>query len=142
MKRKSNNFSRRLRNLFILTGLRQEILAYRAGVSIEMVRQWESGAKLPNVEQFKAIASFFGLPYTWFLDGRDIAPSDMAASLGLSEDTVCLLMKLAASESEEVLDAVDDAVYAVVAVVNAVYDDLLRVAEESVRKLVPSETER
>ena len=55
---------------------------------------------------------------------------------------MCLLMELAASESEEVLDAVDDAVYAVVAVVNAVYDDLLRVAEESVRKLAPSETER
>ena len=141
MKRKSNNFSRRLRNLFILTGLRQEILAYRAGVSIEMVRQWESGAKLPNVEQFKVIASFFGLPYTWFLDGRDIAPPDMAVSLGLSEDTVCLLMELAASESEEVLDALDDAVYAVATVVNAVYDVLLRVAEESARKPAPSGTE-
>ena len=69
MKRKSNNFSRRLRNLFILTGLRQEILAYRAGVSIEMVRQWESGAKLPNVEQFKVIASFFGLPIPGFWMG-------------------------------------------------------------------------
>ena len=141
MKRKSNNFSRRLRNLFILTGLRQEILAYRAGVSIEMVRQWESGAKLPNVEQFKVIASFFGLPYTWFLDGRDIAPPDMAVSLGLSEDTVCLLMELAASESGEVPDALDDAVYAVATVVNAVYDDLLRVAEESARKPAPSGTE-
>ena len=116
-------------------------MAYRAGVSIEMVRQWESGAKLPNVEQFKVIASFFGLPYTWFLDGRDIAPPDMAVSLGLSEDTVCLLMELAASESEEVLDALDDAVYAVATVVNAVYDDLLRVAEESARKPAPSGTE-
>ena len=65
----------------------------------------------------------------------------MAVSLGLSEDTVCLLMELAASESEEVLDALDDAVYAVATVVNAVYDDLLRVAEESARKPAPSGTE-
>ena len=128
MKRKPNEFSRRLRNLFILTGLRQEILAHRAGVAVDTVRQWESGAKLPDVEQFKVIASFFGLPYTWFLDGRDIAPSDMAGLLGLSEDTVCLLMELAENEPEEVLDAVDDAVYAVIAAVSAVSavnDDLL-----------------
>jgi len=116
MKRKTNDFSRRLRNLFILTGLRQEVLAYRAGVAVETVRQWESGAKLPDVGQLKVIAAFFGLPYAWFLDGRDGMPtaSDMAALLGLSEDTVCLLMELAENEPEEVMDAVDDAVYAVI----------------------------
>ncbi len=124
IKRKTNDFSRRLRNLFILTGLRQEVLAYRAGVAVETVRQWESGAKLPDVEQLKVIAVFFGLPYAWFLDGKDGMPalSDMAALLGLSEDTVCLLMELAENEPEEVLDAVDDAVYAVI--------DAMRTARE------------
>lgn len=114
MKRKPNDFSRRLRNLFILTGLRQEILAHRAGVTVETVRQWESGIKLPDVNQFKLIANIFGVSYTWLLDGVDVAPSDMAVLLGLSEDTVCLLMDLAENEPEEMLDAVDDAVYAVV----------------------------
>lgn len=114
MKRKANDFSRRLRNLFILTGMRQEILAHRAGVTVETVRQWESGVKLPDIKQFKVISNFFGLSYTWLLDGSDVAPSDMAALLGLSEDTVCLLMELAENEPEEMLDAVDDAVYAVV----------------------------
>ncbi len=116
MRRKTSDFSRRLRNLFVLAGLRQEVLACRAGVAVETVRQWESGAKLPDVEQLKVIAAFFGLPYAWFLDGRDGMPtsSDMAALLGLSEDTVCLLMELAENEPEEVLDAVDDAVYAVI----------------------------
>ncbi len=115
MKRKTNDFSRRLRNLFILTGLRQEVLACRAGVTIETVRRWESGVKLPDMEQLKVIAAFFGLPYAFFLDGKDGMPtsSDMAALLGLSEDTVRLLMELAENEPEEVLDAVDDAVYAV-----------------------------
>ncbi len=116
MKRETNDFSRRLRGLFILTGLRQEVLAHRAGVTVETVRQWESGVKLPDVEQFKAIAAFFSLPYAFFLDGKDGMPasSDMAALLGLSEDTVRLLMELAGNEPEEVLDAVDDAVYAVI----------------------------
>ncbi len=122
MKRKTNDFSRRLRGLFILTGLRQEVLAHRAGVTVETVRQWESGVKLPDVEQLKVIAAFFGLPYAWFLEGRDglPAPSDMAALLGLSEDTVRLLMELAENEPEEVLDAVDDAVYAVIDAVQTV----------------------
>ncbi len=124
MKRKNDDFSRRLRNLFILTGLRQEVLAHRAGVTVETVRQWESGVKLPDVEQFKEIAAFFSLPYAFFLDGTDgmPTPSDMAALLGLSEDTVRLLMELAENEPEEVLDAVDDAVYAVA--------DALRTARE------------
>ena len=83
------------------------------------------------------------MPYDWFLEDSGNIPNtdDLAVKLGLSPETVEALLELAASESEEVLTAVDDAVCAVIAAINGVYDDLLRVAEESVRKTAPSEME-
>lgn len=36
---------------------------------VQTVRQWESGTVVPDVNQFREIAAFFGLPYAWFLDG-------------------------------------------------------------------------
>ena len=55
---------------------------------------------------------------------------DICAFLGSSAALEALL-ELAGSESEEVLTAVDDAVCAVISTINAVYGDLLAIAENS-----------
>ena len=73
------------------------------------------------------------MPYDWFLEDGGGVPNadDLAVKLGLSPETVEALLELAGSESEEGVTAVDDAVCAVIATINAVYDDLLRVADNA-----------
>lgn len=119
-------FSRRLRGLFTITDYRREDLARRLGVTVQTVRLWESGGAVPDVYQFREIAAFFDLPYAWFLDGADTIPPTpvLAARLGLSEDTIDCLMELAEEESEDVLEALDDAVYAVISAMAAVREDV------------------
>ena len=62
---------------------------------------------------------------------RHLGVSVPTVKLGLSPETVEALLELAGSESEEVLTAVDDAVCALIATINAVYGDLLAIAENS-----------
>ena len=115
----TTTFSRRLRGLFTITDYQPAALAKRLGVGVQTVRQWESGTAVPDVNQFREIAAFFGLPYAWFLDGADGQPDAavMAEKLGLHEDTVEELMELAEDTSGPVLDAVDSAVAAVISAV-------------------------
>ena len=125
------NFDRRLRNLLILSGVRREELACHLGVSVPVVNRWLNGSSAPDVYQFQSIANYFGMPYEWFLEVGDGFPSaeELAVRLGLSPETVEALRELAGSGNEGVLTAVDDAVCAVIGAINAVYDDLLRVAD-------------
>ena len=121
----NTSFSRRLRGLFTITDYQPAALAKRLGVGVQTVRQWESGTAVPDVNQFREIASFFGLPYAWFLGGADGQPDAavMAEKLGLHEDTVEELMELAEETSGPVLDAVDSAVAAVISAVWAAQED-------------------
>ena len=121
----TTTFSRRLRGLFTITDYQPAALAERLGVGVQTIRQWESGTAVPDVNQFREIASFFGLPYAWFLDGADGQPDAavMAEKLGLHEDTVEELMELAEETSGPVLDAVDSAVAAVISAVWAAQED-------------------
>ncbi|HIR10565.1 MAG TPA: helix-turn-helix transcriptional regulator [Candidatus Fimenecus excrementavium] len=121
----TTTFSRRLRGLFTITDYQPAALAKRLGVGVQTVRQWESGTAVPDVNQFREIASFFGLPYAWFLDGADGQPDAavMAEKMGLHEDTVEELMELAEDTSGPVLDAVDSAVAAVISAVWAAQED-------------------
>ena len=140
MKQNINQFDCRLKNLLTVSGVARGELARHLGVSVPTVNRWLNGISAPNVYQFREVAHYFGMPYDWFLEDSGNIPNtdDLAVKLGLSPETVEALLELAASESEEVLTAVDDAVCAVIATINAVYDDLLRAAEESVRKPAPS----
>lgn len=115
----TTTFSRRLRGLFTITDYQPAALAERLGVGVQTIRQWECGTAVPDVNQFREIAAFFGLPYAWFLDGADGQPDAavMAEKLGLHEDTVEELMDLAEDTSGPVLDAVDSAVAAVISAV-------------------------
>ena len=127
------NFDQRLKSLLTVSGMGREELARAAGVSVPVVNRWLNGISTPNAYQFREIAHYFGMPYDWFLEDEGGIPNadDLAVKLGLSPETVEALLELAGSESEEVLTAVDDAVCAVIATINAVYDDLLAIAENS-----------
>ena len=112
-------FDRRLRNLLTLSGITRTELACRLGVPVPVVNRWLNGASAPDVYQFRAIAQLFGIPYQWFLDEDFPNATELAARLGLSEDTVEGLLALAEGENTEVLDMMDDAIYAMVSAVNA-----------------------
>ena len=131
MSKDMKNFDKRLQELLTVSGVSRKELADRLGVTVPVVSRWLNGVSVPDVYQFREIARLFGIPYEWFLDGGDDSPSveELSALLGLSEDTVEGLLSLAGTESGGLLSAVDDAVYAVISTVNAVYDDLLNAAE-------------
>lgn len=130
MNQSIDKFDSRLKQLLSASGVERGELARHLGVSVPTVSRWINGISTPNVYQFREIAHFFGMPYDWFLEDGDEIPDieRLAAKLGLSPDTVEALLDLAEAESPEVLAAVDDAVCSVIAAVNAVYDDLLRIA--------------
>ena len=133
MNQNTNIFAQRLKSVLSASGVERGELARHLGVSVPTVNRWLNGISTPNVYQFRAIAHFFGLPYEWFTEDEGGIPNvdDLAVKLGLSPETVEALLELAGSESEEVLTAVDDAVCAVISTINAVYGDLLAIAENS-----------
>lgn len=131
MNQNVNIFDSRLKSVLSASLVERGELARHLGVSVPTVNRWLNGISTPNVYQFREIAHFFGMPYDWFLEDNGGIPDtdDLAVKLGLSPETVEALLELAGSESEDVLTAVDDAVCAVIGAINAVYDDLLRVAD-------------
>ena len=133
MNHNNNIFDRRLRGLLSASGVERGELARHLDVSVPTVNRWLNGISTPNAYQLREIAHYFGMPYDWFLEAKGGIPNadDLAVKLGLSPETVEALLELAGSESEEVLTAVDDAVCAVIATINAVYGDLLAIAENS-----------
>ena len=121
-------FSRRLHGLFVITDTTRSELAKRLHVPICTVRAWENGTQVPNVYEFREIAAFFGLSYDWFLDGTDGMPEPwrIAEHLGLSEDVVESLIDLSENGPEDVIDAVDDALYAILSAVGAMEETEVR----------------
>lgn len=107
----NNCFSRRLHGLFVASAFSHNELARNLGVSVQTVRQWESGEKVPDINQFRYIADVTGMPYDWFLDDDKISVMELAAYLGLSEDTVEELAELSENGYEEILDSLDDLIY-------------------------------
>lgn len=143
MNQSANIFDRRLKSVLSASLVERGELARHLGVSVPTVNRWLNGISTPNVYQFREIAHFFGMPYDWFLEDNGGIPDtdDLAVKLGLSPETVEALLELANSESEDVLMAVDDAVCAVIATINAVYDDLLRVADNAAGEMEESGNE-
>ncbi|NCE65085.1 helix-turn-helix domain-containing protein [Pseudoflavonifractor sp. 524-17] len=120
---KQNQFCRRLNQMLAVSGAEPKELASRLGVSVSTVNRWRNGSSVPDLYQFQALARFFGMPCEWFLNtGGFPNAEELAARLGLCEDTVKGLMDLADRRDEAVLDALDDAVYALVSAVNAAGD--------------------
>ena len=140
MEQDNNIFDRRLKGLLVASGVERGELARHLGVSVPTVNRWLNGIGTPNAYQLREIAHYFGMSYDWFLEVEGNIPNvdDLAVKLGLSPETVEALLELAGSESEDVLTAVDDAVCAVIATLNAVYDDLLRVADNAAGEMEES----
>ena len=124
--RNDKKLAHRLRGMLDICGVSREELAGSLGVPVPVVNRCLFGYTAPDVYQFQAIARFFGVSYDWLLDGGDGFPSaeELAVKLGLSPATVEALLELGASEDEGVLTAVDEAVSAVIATVNAVWEDV------------------
>lgn len=112
----TKKFDRCLKNLLTLTGVSCEELARHLGVSIPEVRRWMNGLSVPDMYQFRDVARFFGVSYEWFLDGSSGLPAveELSELLGLNLDTLEGLLMLAATEDENVLEPLDDAIYAIV----------------------------
>jgi len=104
-------FSRRLHGLFTASSLTHEGLAQSLGVPVQIVRQWESGEKVPDINQFRKIAAIINMPYDWFLDDDTPTAAELAAYLGLGEDTVKELAALSEKRCDEILDILDDTIY-------------------------------
>lgn len=49
-----------------LAGIRKNELAAKAGVSASAITTWESGARIPTMENIKALADAFSLPPSFF----------------------------------------------------------------------------
>ena len=120
----TRKFDRRLRNLLTLSGTSRAELALHLGVTLPELNRWLNGITVPDVYQFRAIARFSGIPYAWILDDTVPDPAELAALLGLSEDTVKGLLALSDGGNTDVLDSVDDAIYAMVSAVNAAQEGM------------------
>lgn len=120
----SKNFDRRLRNLLVLSGVARAEFARYLGVTMPVLNRWLNGITVPDVYQFQAIARFFRIPYEWFLDDDFPNATELVARLGLSEDTTDGLMRLAERENTDVLDSLDNAIYAMVSAVNAAQESI------------------
>ena len=133
-----NKFDHRLKNLLTVSGVERGELARHLGVSVPTVNRWLNGISTPNVYQFREIAHFFGMPYDWFLEDGDGRPDadDLAVKLGLSPETVeTLLDMVSEGGNEAALEAVDNALCAVLAVIYRVFDALDRFAGHAAAKM-------
>ena len=88
MNKTNDYFRHRLHDLLMLDENFRVGLARQLRVPVQTVCDWESGADIPNVYQFREIADCFELPYAWFLDGTDGIPdmTELAEQLGISRD--------------------------------------------------------
>lgn len=112
-----------LKNLLTISGVTCEELAQHLGVTVPVVRRWMSGVSVPDIYQFREIAHFFGLPYEWLLDGGSFPDAEeLAELLGLNLDTLEGLLLLAETENEDILEPLDDAIYAIVSSFQAILE--------------------
>ena len=64
---KDNLFARRMRSLYSACAYERKELAQTLNVTIRTVQQWETGEKVPDVNQLRTIAELVGMPCEWFL---------------------------------------------------------------------------
>lgn len=58
------------------SGLSQEELAERVGVSRQAVSKWELGTALPELDKLKLLAKTFGVSTDWLLDDEQDMPQE------------------------------------------------------------------
>lgn len=120
MEKRANHFSRSLRNLLAISGTDAAELAQALGVELPEMNRWLNGSAAPDVYQIQEIAGRFRMPCSYFFESGQSRPNvpEVAAQLGLSKETVETLLAMADAEPEEVMDALDDAVFAMATAVS------------------------
>lgn len=120
MEKKINSFNRNLRSLLTISGTDAAELAQALQVGLPEINRWLNGSAAPDVYQLQEIADHFGMPCSYFFESGQSLPNvpEAAEWLGLSEETVETLLTMAESEPEEVMDALDDAIYAMAVAVS------------------------
>lgn len=137
-------FGQRLKEVLSASGVERGELARHLGVSVPTVNRWLNGISSPNVYQFREIAHFFGLPYEWFTEDEGNIPDvdDLAVKLGLSPETVGILLALVSEGGNEAaLEAVDNALCAALAVIEGVFEDLDRFTDKMIGEMEESQNE-
>ena len=81
----SKSFGKRLRAFRKKSGLNQEELAERTGVSIMTVRRWEWGERSPRVEDVKALAKALGVSETDLLHDSPDNPGEWILSITVKQ---------------------------------------------------------
>ena len=108
-----NLFARRMRSLYSACAYERKELAQSLNVTVHTVQQWETGEKVPDVNQLRTIAKLVGMPCDWFLlDDSDKGVSDqevdwIADRLGIEPETVDLILAATMSASDDVCYAFD-----------------------------------
>lgn len=106
-------FANQLKSLFQATDVTRRELAEVLDVPVSTVSEWARGDATPDLCELRDIAEYFELPVSFFLDDTDsfLDMDKVAAELGLSPVTLDLLEMMADTEPDNIMDAVDNAVY-------------------------------
>ena len=117
-KTNQNLVARRMRSLYSACAYERKDLARSLGVTVQTVKQWESGEKTMDVNQLRTIASFLGMPCEWFFvedeaNGEEVSGAEkqwIANRLHLTPETVDDLETATAISSEVTQQAIDLAI--------------------------------
>lgn len=88
-------FGERLRELRKKAGLTQEELAYKVGVHETTIRGWETTKRLPHASELKKLAAILHVSEDELLNGAPEATWVLTVQLGLDQEEVINLSKLA-----------------------------------------------
>ena len=61
------SLAQKLKQLRLQTGLTQEQLAARIGVSSRTIKHWEHGTRTPSVSSLLALAHYFNVSPEWLM---------------------------------------------------------------------------
>lgn len=89
----SETFGKRLRALREQRGLRQEDIGKVINVGKSAVSQWESGARIPDLETVNRLSSYFGVSVDYLLGRTDSREAPQYDKIKTSADEVTELLE-------------------------------------------------
>jgi transcriptional regulator with XRE-family HTH domain len=99
---------RRIRELRLERGLKQEELCERAGISADAITRIEGGSRVPTLDTLERLASALGVPPAAFFDGA-APPAERVASIPMTR-----VVTLLETQPDNVLAIAENVVTAVV----------------------------
>lgn len=104
--RKNENrvFAKHLRELLDDAGHTQQDVADYVGVTRQAVAQWKDGKTIPDINNFRALARFFDVPYEYLIgdtESRVREHFDLVGTLGLSDAAIHALQSYRHEQPDE-----------------------------------------